>query len=401
MAALNVIQQNWTNTTLPIPPQVFESYEWRCFRMTFYALIAAASLFGNGIVIKSIVEIPYRKPLTYHMVSSLAIAEVTGTVVIPFIQIYDELNTWPFGKFMCQLVSPAQISSGLVVTWTLTIISVHRYRTIIQQNRPIYLKNASFFIVFMWICAIIVTFPSFLYSTTVKSPYDKHSYWCVVLFPGETLTSFPSPVYKRYLLVRFVINFIVPMMIMSLAYGAIGLKLRYHMINIRNTSTSVSELSHASHIVATSAENSIAKQYENTAMASFKPDDNQCSPRLPNANSPSTMVNRRSSQASSNHPSPAKVLIELEQDLQKMIYIIVIVFILFYIPYQVYFLLEYFEVISYGTWKYHHITRKYIFLMTCLPSALHPLCYGTMSKFYAKVFRGIVLCRGTNHFLER
>lgn len=388
-----------TNMTLPIPPQVFESYGVRCFRLTFYGIISLASLLGNTVVIKSIFTIPFRKPLTYHMVSSLAVAELVGTLVIPFIQIYDELNTWPFGELMCQLVSPTQVSSGLVVTWTLAVISVHRYCTIVQQSRAVYLKSTSFFIAILWICAVIITFPSFLYSTLVKSPYDDHSYWCVVLFPGESLASFPSLIYKRYLLVRFIINFIVPMVIMLLAYGAIGIKLRCHMIAIRNTENSSSEFS-AAQTMHTSIENIATKQNESTAMSNLKSDDSAPGPGSPEAHSSSVILKMNSCDVENTcQTNPANLLIELEQDLLKMIYMIVIIFVLFYIPYQVYFFLEYFEYISYGTWKFHHITRKYIFLMTCLPGALHPLCYGTMSKFYARVFRGIVLCKGTSsHF---
>ncbi|KAK3730797.1 hypothetical protein QZH41_001155 [Actinostola sp. cb2023] len=390
---------NPTNTTLTIPLQVVEWNGMRCFRLVFYGVISLASLLGNCIVIKSINNIPYRKPLTYHMVSSLAVAELIGTLVLPFIQIYDELNTWPFGELMCQLTSPAQISSCLVVTWTLAIISVHRFRTIVQQNRAIYLKNTPFFVASMWVIAVIITFPSFLYSTLVKSPYDDRSYWCIVLFPGETIASFPSPMYKRYLMVRFTINFMVPMLIMFLAYGAIGIKLKYHMSTIRNVDglTPSPEPSAPQTIQTSADEISMAtiKRDENTAQSNVKADETSSSLVI------LVNINKRNDSldmCTTSQANLANVLLELEQDLLKMIYIIVIVFVLFYIPYQVFFLLEYFEVISSGNWKYLHIARKYIFLITCLPSALHPLCYGTMSKFYAKVFRGIVLCRWTDHF---
>lgn len=391
---------NLTNSTLvAIPPQVMESFGLRCFRLVLYTVVALASLLGNAIVIRSIMIIPYRKPMTYHMVSSLAMAELVGTIVIPFIQIYDELNTWPFGELMCQLVSPGQISAGLVVTWTLAIISVHRYRTLVQNN-VVYLKNSSCFIAMLWTCAVIITFPSFLYSTLVKSPYDNHSYWCVVLFPGETLASFPSPVYKRYLMVRFIINFLVPMLIMLLAYGAIGIKLWYHLTTIRNNDGSTSlDLSAVLEAVQTSAE-SDDKGEDNTAQENLKPDERSSSSvyTYPQVSIIIIRSTESKSESTTSRKDPASLMTELEQDLLKMIYIIVTVFILFYIPYQVYFFLEYFEVISYGSWQFHHITRKYIFLITCLPSALHPLCYGTMSKFYAKVFRGIILCKGADHF---
>ena len=84
---------------------------------------------------------------------------------------------------------------------------------------------------------------------------------------------------------------------------------------------------------------------------------------------------------------------ELENDLLKMIYALVLVFVICYIPYQVQFLLLEFRVKVFVYWPPRHIFRRLVFTLTCLPSALHPVCYGLMSRFYRKAFFRIIACR--------
>lgn len=85
---------------------------------------------------------------------------------------------------------------------------------------------------------------------------------------------------------------------------------------------------------------------------------------------------------------------ELENDLLKMVYALVLVFVICYIPYQIHFLLLEFKVEAFVNWPRRHIFRRLVFTLTCLPSALHPVCYGMMSKFYHKAFIRIIACRG-------
>jgi hypothetical protein len=237
-------------------------------------------------------------------------------------------------------------------------------------------------------------------------------------------------------MVRFVINYLAPILIMVLAYGAMGVKLKYHMATIRNTDTdlSVTNITNAmrtsveelaisnpnnledgpslAHVCSNSEENPSSSQAEKLELPSIAElkfaghFSNVCKEKR-TSTLPSLAELKVGGNAASNTSQDdvsqtlsanTNLLIKFEQDLLKMIYVIVLVFVFCYFPYQVFFLLEYFGVVAYSNWQYFHITRRYIFLITCLPSALHPLCYGTMSKFYAKAFRNIVLCKWTNHF---
>ena len=82
---------------------------------------------------------------------------------------------------------------------------------------------------------------------------------------------------------------------------------------------------------------------------------------------------------------------EQEYDLLKMIFLIVASFLVCYIPFQVFYVLHKFHI--WQRWKYGAIAADWMQLLTLCPSALHPLLYGTRSKFFAKGFSRLVRCQ--------
>ncbi|XP_032236757.2 substance-K receptor [Nematostella vectensis] len=361
-----------------------ESDEMRYLRFTLFGVISLASVVGNAIIIKSVISIPYKKPLTYTLTTNLAIAELVSTIFLLMLVIYEEIKTWPFGDFMCHLTSPIQILSGLVVTWSMALISIHRFVVITSPGSQ-YIKKQELLMVLLWLAATAITFPLFMYSKMVMSPFDPDTYWCFVLFPGDSLSSFPS--YRTYHMVRFMLNYILPIVIMIAAYGALGFRLKYHIAFIRTVHSELTVPNSGTHSTGAVTVNG------NTDIEASEPNnDNNNDAILAGTKDPSRQVHASFSQTSSDVVYE-NLLIDLESDLLRMIYAIILIFVVCYIPYQVFYFLEYFDVVSYQKWRYFTVCRRYIFLITCLPSALHPLCYGTMSKFYAKAFARIVLCK--------
>ena len=87
--------------------------------------------------------------------------------------------------------------------------------------------------------------------------------------------------------------------------------------------------------------------------------------------------------------------IELENNLVKMMYVIVLSFVVYYIPYPILLVLfTYSRILE--CWKYVGIIGMYsLFVLQNLPYALHPLCYATKSKFFSRAFHGLLLCKST------
>ena len=79
------------------------------------------------------------------------------------------------------------------------------------------------------------------------------------------------------------------------------------------------------------------------------------------------------------------------KDLLKMIFMLIIIYVVCYFPYQAHYVWERVCNITVRQFRYHQLFMDYNFILICVPIALHPLCYGTMKSFFAKAFSKIIL----------
>ena len=80
------------------------------------------------------------------------------------------------------------------------------------------------------------------------------------------------------------------------------------------------------------------------------------------------------------------------KDLLKMIFMLIIIYVVCYFPYQAHYVWERVCNITVRQFRYHQLFMDYNFILICVPIALHPLCYGAMNSFFAKAFSKITLC---------
>jgi hypothetical protein len=74
----------------------------------------------------------------------------------------------------------------------------------------------------------------------------------------------------------------------------------------------------------------------------------------------------------------------VERKFIRMVFIVVVVFVLCYLPYQVMFLLMDFHIATHS--EYAFILFDYAYFITWIPNAVNPICYGAMDRFYANAF---------------
>ncbi|EDO30564.1 predicted protein, partial [Nematostella vectensis] len=80
----------------------------------------------------------------------------------------------------------------------------------------------------------------------------------------------------------------------------------------------------------------------------------------------------------------------VERKFIKMTFMIMVLFVMCYLPYQIVFLLIHFDVVP-GL-AYGFLLYDYAYLVTWLPNAINPICYGAMDRYYAKAFRLALGC---------
>ena len=349
---------NLTNqTTEPIETEGYtEPYGLRVFSLIIFSVIIFASLFGNALVLKAVVELPTRyKPFVYYLVANLAVAEIISSLCQPFLMAYQEIYSWMFGEFACKVTNPLQVLAVIVVTSDLAAISVYRYQALLQPLR----KKISGVVMVaviggLWLVALALSLPLFV--TRILTQLPSGHKVCMSRFSD-------TGSYNTYSIIRFSVSFLLPYLIMAWSYGAVTLKLKRH----------------------------IRKNVVETPEITTTSEDRR---ELYNPRQDHPRRQRLHLEVNNDRRGSKNTGAELECDLLRMIYVIIISFVVCYIPYQILFLWDY-SAGPNSAWRFsfHQILRKYFYILTCLPGAIHPLCYGTMNRFFARAFSRVVMCR--------
>ena len=355
---------NLSTTASSDTSEVLEPEALKVIRIVIWSLASVATLVGNTIVLKATRELPGRIPFSYHLVTHLAVAEIINIIFKQFTFVSTHLRgAWPFGESACKVVISLEVLSLFVVTNTLAAISLYRFALVVLQYR-IVVSNRKFFVLFslMWLYALAVVFPLFIYHEHITY---KGVLYCTTYYTDNI----------EYQMIRFVLNYALPYVIMVLCYGAVAYKLKRHIRRSeREPGMRMSVMGESTN--RETAETDVGEEEQ-------EPEDQQAQQQHP------------SPQNENSTRTPAS-MVRLENDLLRMVYMIIVIFALSYLPYQVHFLLyKFYEGYPEKTARYGYIINNYMLLLMSFPGVLHPVCYGTMNAFYARAFSRLVLCRCT------
>ena len=353
----------FTNTTIggtnTSTESTIEQYEepkaLYIFRLTLFSVIISASLIGNSMVCYAVCTIPSRKPLSYHLVANMAFAEILSSVCLAVMFASWQNPTDVVLQEAACILNPLQVVALLVVIYSLAAIAFYRYRFIVNPlpRGPFVKKITILTISGLWLLSFAIAFP----------------YFFGLRFRNGECEELSVVSNRSYVAIRFILNYALPYMIMLASYGTVAWNLRRRIAQIkkRNRDLNVAP----SCIVET---------------------------KLQELRDGARMEERRSvllDQNNRRHSKPENT--DPEKDLLKMIFMLIIIFVVCYFPYQAHYVWERVCNITAYQFRYHQLFIDYNFILICLPSALHPLCYGTMNSFFAKAFSKIILCRSWKH----
>ena len=329
-------------------------------RLVLFSLIILAGIIGNSVICKAVWSTPqFQKPFSYYLVANMAFAEILSNLCSAFM-----LADWEFNfsnvilsNIACVL-NPLQVLSLMVVTYSMATIAFYRYRVLINSfSKAPPRKAKTMIIACLWLMPAAICVPTFL---GFKLEHGK----CALQ---------PVLFNKTHVITRFVLNFAVPYFAILVSYGAVAMSLRKR-IAVKRAAQEKSSINSSTFVV----------EIEGPIELQNGQREGNCRERQLDVLNVTS--NRRYSKPENT---------DLEKDLLKMIYAIILIVMICYFPYQAVFLWE--KIVETDSWQfyYHLLLQKYVFLLTCLPSALHPLCYGTMNWFYANAFSIIFLCKKT------
>ncbi|CAG2175452.1 unnamed protein product, partial [Oppiella nova] len=204
----------------PTPPEVQTTRN--VLIISFYSLIVVVSLCGNLLVCKIAFTKRKMRTTTNILIASLACSDIVMTAFnIPFNIARLLLSDWPFGSILCILVPLIQTSCVYVSTFTMTFISLHRWRTISKRSLFRKFSPIRLFVIIavIWALAIIVSLPLAIFNRIQEVTFQsKTVIRCRSQYPNFGFN------YRLFSSVEVLFTqYVVPLTITCIMYVKIGL----------------------------------------------------------------------------------------------------------------------------------------------------------------------------------
>nr|XP_056711804.1 cholecystokinin receptor type A [Euleptes europaea] len=190
-------------------------------RILLYSLIFLLSVLGNTLVIIVLIRNKRMRTVTNIFLLSLAISDLMLCFFcMPFTLIPNLLQDFIFGSTVCKITSYFMGVSVSVSTLNLVAISLERYSAICKplQSRVWQTKShASKVIAVTWCLSFTIMTPYPIYSKLVPLQ-NSTANMCRFLWPSKVMQ-------QSWYIFQLLILFLIPGIVMMIAYGLISLEL--------------------------------------------------------------------------------------------------------------------------------------------------------------------------------
>jgi hypothetical protein len=205
-------------------------------KIVLYLIMMAISLSGNVLLIMVIIFNRFMRKATNYFILNLAICDLAILFSCVWVQIAMTINQhWTLGKLFCKLNSFMQVVSVVASVLTLALISCDRYYGVIYPLKArITSKRSYVFIGSIWLLAVLIALPSFVYRTyTERKWLDFTELHCDDLgWPTSYVkdningcVTITRPSKRVYYTAIILLLFFLPIFIMSITYSIIIYKM--------------------------------------------------------------------------------------------------------------------------------------------------------------------------------
>ncbi|KAM6936348.1 chemerin-like receptor 1 isoform 2-T2 [Lycodopsis pacificus] len=203
--------------------------------LVVYCLAFVLGVLGNGVVIW-VTGFKMKKTVNSVWFLNLAVADFLFTAFLPLSVTYVALDFhWPFGKFLCKLNSAINLLNIFASVYMLMVISVDRCVSVVwpiwtQNHRNV--RKASCVSLGVWVLALILSTPYFIFRDTGPSYFDEDIVNCFTNFALSDDDETPSVNQLRLLrlqamtITRFLLGFVVPFTVIVSCYAVIIHRIR-------------------------------------------------------------------------------------------------------------------------------------------------------------------------------
>ena len=191
-----------------------------------FGIICAVGLVGNGLVIFVVTRYTKMKTVTNMYILNLSIADGVFLLGLPLIMTTALLGHWPFGSAMCKIYYMLTCINMFTGAYTLTVMSGDRFLAVcypivsMRYRTPRYALAA---ICIIWAVSCIVMLPVVMYARNVRQQYAGPAvYSCAIQWPAERAVV-GQKIFMAYTLI---LGFLFPVMLISLLYTLLVVRLR-------------------------------------------------------------------------------------------------------------------------------------------------------------------------------
>nr|XP_014088941.1 cholecystokinin receptor type A-like [Bactrocera oleae] len=202
------------NGTNAMAPRI--SSEIPIWLIPCYCVIFFFAIFGNLLVISTLVQNRRMRNVTNVFLLNLAISDILlGVLCMPVTLVGTLLRHFIFGEFFCKLIQFSQAASVAVSSWTLVAISCERYYAICHplRSRTWQTINHAYRIIgFIWFGSIICMTPIALFSQLIPTSRQGLRK-CRDQWPEDTIA------YERFYNIFLDLTLLVlPLFVLCVAY---------------------------------------------------------------------------------------------------------------------------------------------------------------------------------------
>ncbi|XP_065069868.1 G-protein coupled receptor 83-like [Rhopilema esculentum] len=198
----------------------------RNLQVVLFSLIIIVSLIGNFLIVAIVIKNKRMHTLSNLLIMNISLADLLVTLLPMVWEIvrlgYFTDGTWPLGSFMCVFAFFCVYMSVACSVLSLSAVSIDRYYLIVKPH-SYSLKNQYIkYIIFgIWASAFCFALPTILMQRVVTDK-DTGKKQCVEAWknPFDPKT---SP--RIYTAVLFVFLYVIPLMMMTVLYSKLCLKL--------------------------------------------------------------------------------------------------------------------------------------------------------------------------------
>uniref|UniRef100_A0A7N4PQ55 G-protein coupled receptors family 1 profile domain-containing protein n=1 Tax=Sarcophilus harrisii TaxID=9305 RepID=A0A7N4PQ55_SARHA len=198
---------------------------------------------GNGLVLW-VAGFRMSRTVTTVLFLNLAAADFAFTAFLPFVISSTILQPhWPFGWFLCKLLSFLAVLNMFASVFLLTLVALDRCVSVLW---PIWARNhrkprlAALAAAGVWIFAFAFSLPTFIFRTTdtedeITFCYMEFDPWDEAGEDEESVNALYESRHWSLVLTRFSLGFLIPLLIISVCYGLITAKLWSGMRRVRSS----------------------------------------------------------------------------------------------------------------------------------------------------------------------